>query len=77
ATMPADDTALRRRLRLDRLVALRDRVRMKEAMEEAEALSADGPLPAYADQAYADALLYMRRPAAAREAYRRVLAESP
>ena len=38
--------ALRRRLRLDRMVALRDRVRMQEAVEEGEALSADGPLPA-------------------------------
>ena len=44
ASLPADDKALRRRLRLDRLVALRDRVRMKEAMEEGDALSADGAL---------------------------------
>jgi biofilm PGA synthesis protein PgaA len=77
ASAPPDDKALRRRLRLDRLVALRDRVRMKEAMAEGEALSAEGPLPAYADQAYGDALLYMRRPSDAREAYNRVLAQSP
>ena len=77
ANLPADDKALRRRLRLDRLVALRDRVRMKEAMEEGDALRADGPLPAYAEQAYGDALLYMRRPEEARDAYNRVLAQSP
>src|SRR6185436_7770726 len=35
------------------------------------------PLPAYAEQAYGDALLYMRRPAAARDAYQRVLAQAP
>ena len=46
-------------------------------MDEGDALSADGPLPAYAEQAYADALLYMRRPDAARDAYNRVLAQTP
>ena len=77
ASTPPEDKGLRRQLRLERLVALRNRVRMKEAMEEGEALSAEGPLPAYAEEAYADALLYMRRPEAAREGYRRILAESP
>lgn len=77
ASLPADDKDLRRRLRIDRMVALRDRVRMKEAMEEGEALDADGPLPAFAEQAYADALLYMRRPEQARDAYNRVLAQYP
>jgi biofilm PGA synthesis protein PgaA len=75
--LPPAESAMRRRLRLDRMVALRDRVRMKEAMEEGEALSADGPLPPYAEEAYADALLYMRRPENARDAYERVLAQSP
>ena len=74
---PPAEAGLRRRLRLDRMVALRDRVRMREAAEEGEALSADGPLPPYAEEAYADALLYLRRPEAAREAYERVLAQSP
>jgi len=77
ASLPTDDKDLRRRLRLDRLVALRDRVRMKEAMEEGDALGADGPLPAFAEQAYGDALLYMRRPEDARDAYNRILAQSP
>ena len=59
------------------MVALRDRVRMPEAAAEGEALSADGPLPPYAEQAYADALLYLRRPREARAAYERVLAVTP
>ena len=37
----------------------------------------DGPLPPYAEQAYADALLYLRRPREARAAYERVLAVTP
>ena len=69
--------AVRRRLRLDRLVALRDRVRMREAVEEGDALRTGGPLPPYAEEAYADALLYSRRPEDARAAYGRVLAASP
>lgn len=77
ATLPSDDKDLRRRLRLDRLVALRDRMRMTEALEEGEALRADGALPAYADQAYGDALLYMRRAEESRDAYYRVLASFP
>ena len=37
----------------------------------------DAPLPQYAEEAYADALLYMRQPEDALEAYKRVLAASP
>jgi biofilm PGA synthesis protein PgaA len=74
---PPAEAALRRRLRLDRMVALRDRVRMQEVVSEGEALIAEGPLPQYAEEAYADALLYMQRPGDARAAYERVLAESP
>jgi biofilm PGA synthesis protein PgaA len=74
---PPAEAGLRRRLRLDRMVALRDRMRMQEAAEEGDALSSDGPLPQYAEMAYADALLYLRQPATAREAYERVLAQSP
>jgi biofilm PGA synthesis protein PgaA len=74
---PPAEAALRRRLRLDRMVALRDRVRMAEAMAEGEALMAEGPLPQYAELAFADSLLYMRRPEAALAAYERVLAQSP
>jgi biofilm PGA synthesis protein PgaA len=74
---PPAEAAARRRLRLDRLVALRDRVRMKELVKEGRALRSDGPLPAYAEEAYADALLYLRLPEEASAAYRRVLAGSP
>jgi biofilm PGA synthesis protein PgaA len=74
---PPGEAAMRRRLRLDRLVALRDRMRMPEVVAEAEALRADGALPPYAEAAYADALLYVRRPEDARQAYERVLAENP
>lgn len=76
ATNP-DEPALRRRLELDRMVALRDRVRMAEAVREGDALRAAGPLPAYADQAYGDALLYMHRRKDARDAFERVLAAEP
>src|SRR5262249_8990060 len=72
-----ENVAVRRQLRLDRMVALRDRVRMQEAAEEGEALRADEPLPSYAETAFADALLYLRRPEEARDAYNRVLARSP
>ena len=76
-SLPADDKDLRRRLRLTRLVALRDRQRMKEAAAEGDALRADGPLPAYVEQAYGDALLNVRRPEDARDAFARILAQSP
>jgi biofilm PGA synthesis protein PgaA len=69
---PAADPALVRRVRLDRMIALRDRVRMAEVVAEGDALQ---PLPAFADQAYADALLAMSRPADALAAYDRVLAQ--
>ena len=77
AALPADDKALRRRLHITRMVALRDRQRMREAVEEGDALRADGPLPAYAEQAYGDALLNVRRPEDARDAFARILAQSP
>jgi biofilm PGA synthesis protein PgaA len=77
ATLPPDDRELRRRLRIDRLVALRDRARLKEAAEEGDALAKDAPLPAHAEQAYGDALMGVRRPEEARDAYNRILAVSP
>lgn len=77
AATPPDDGALRRRLRLDRLVALRDRVRMEEAAREGDALRADSVLPAYAEEAYGSALLYLRRREDARDAFARVLAQDP
>lgn len=75
---PAADPALIRRVQLDRMVALRDRVRMAEVISEAEVLAdAGAALPAYADHAYADALLYSRQPEAALAVYERVLKADP
>lgn len=76
ASLP-DEPELRRQLQLDRMVALRDRMRMAEAAREGDALRAAAPLPAYADQAYGDALLYMHRRREARDAFERVLAVEP
>ena len=77
ASLPPEEAALRRRVRLDRLVALRDRMRMQEAADEGGVLMAEGPLPAYAEDAYGAALLHLRRPVEARDAYRRILAQNP
>jgi hypothetical protein len=62
AADPTADPALVRRVRIDRLVALRDRYRMRELLAEAADLA---PLPAFAEQARADALLYEQQPEAA------------
>jgi biofilm PGA synthesis protein PgaA len=72
-----EDAPERRQLRLDRLVALHDRVRMSEVKAEGDTLRADGRLPAYVEVAYGDALLYLRLPEQARDAYNRVLAANP
>ncbi len=66
------------RTRFDRLVALRDRVRMQEAAEEYRALLDTGvAVPPYVLRAAGDALLYLERPEEAREAYLQVLAGQP
>lgn len=68
------DAPLIRQGRLDRLVALRDRVRMAEAVSEYESLVADGiEIPPFARQAAADAYLYLRQPEQARDLYLQVL----
>jgi len=72
------DAVLLTRLRLDRMVALRERVRMDEVVAEAKALRAEGhELPSYAERALADALLYLKQPKAARDAYAAVVKEDP
>jgi biofilm PGA synthesis protein PgaA len=72
------DADLARRLRMDRIVALRDRARMAEVIAEADALKAGGqPLPPYVREALADALLYQRQPKAARAEYDAVLRDDP
>lgn len=72
------DTNAETHLRLDHLIALRDRVRMAEVIAEADALRAAGTtLPPYDREALADALLYMRRPQEARTEYEAVLQAEP
>ncbi len=71
------DPALVRRLRLDRMVGLCDRVRMEEVAAEAAALRRDGPLPPFALEAEADARMFRRQPEAALVLYEAVLAAEP
>ena len=72
------DSPLIRQGRLDRLVALRDRVRMEEAVAEYESLVAEGvEIPPFVVQAAADAYLYLRRPEEARDLYLQVIAVEP
>ncbi len=58
------------RLRFDRVLALRNRVRMQEAVAEYEALRAEKvEAPAYVSTAAADAYLYLEQPAESRDLY--------
>lgn len=77
AADPASDPALVRRVRLDRMVALRDRLRMAEVVAEAEELARAGALPPYAIGAEADARLYLRQPDRALALYEQLLAAEP
>jgi poly-beta-1,6 N-acetyl-D-glucosamine export porin PgaA len=75
---PQRDAAVLRQLRADRAVALRDRERWADALAAIAALRADyGAVPPYVRQAEGDALLALRRPAAARTAYEEVIAADP
>ncbi len=71
------DPDVRRRLRGDRIVALRDRFRMEEVVQEVEAMKGADALPTYVEEAYADALLYLHRPKEALAGYNNVLAREP
>jgi biofilm PGA synthesis protein PgaA len=72
------DTGLAVRLHFDRIVALRDRVRMAEVVSEADTLRGSGQqLPSYASEALADALMYLHQPEAARTEYDKVLQADP
>jgi biofilm PGA synthesis protein PgaA len=65
-------------LRFDRLVALRDRVRMTEVISDSDVLINEGiMLPPYAARARADAFLYLQRPEEAAAAYQHVIAGNP
>ncbi|MCQ4163630.1 poly-beta-1,6 N-acetyl-D-glucosamine export porin PgaA [Tahibacter harae] len=77
-TLSADAVEQRRRARLDRVLALRQLERMQETVVAAEALLHEGvELPSYVQVAYADALLYLRRPRAAITQYQAALAAQP
>lgn len=66
------------RARFDRMVALRDRVRMAEVMVEYDDLvKLAVPIPGYVLVAAADASLYLRRPEQARALYIRGLSVDP
>lgn len=71
------DGAAARRLQFDRIEALRNRVRMREAVALHESLVADGvEVPAYAQIAAADAYLYLEQPEKARDLYLRALQQT-
>ncbi|MGH8768665.1 MAG: poly-beta-1,6 N-acetyl-D-glucosamine export porin PgaA, partial [Burkholderiales bacterium] len=66
--------AAARRLQFDRIEALRNRVRMREAVALYESLDAEGvEVPPYAQVAAADAYLYLEQPEKARDLYLRAL----
>jgi biofilm PGA synthesis protein PgaA len=63
---------------LDRISALRERYRMRDAVALYEAMAArPEPLPAYARSAAASAYLYLERPEMARDLYRQTLLGNP
>ncbi len=66
------------RARYDRMVALRDRVRMADVVSEYEEAQREAAaVPVYAQIAAADAYLYLRQPEKARDIYRRSLESDP
>lgn len=66
------------RMRFDRMVALRDRVRMKDVLAEYDDLRKNNiTIPLYALNAAGDAYLYTRQPEKALEIYTQVLQASP
>ncbi|HVY07130.1 MAG TPA: poly-beta-1,6 N-acetyl-D-glucosamine export porin PgaA [Burkholderiales bacterium] len=68
--------ATRQRLRFDRVVLLRERYRMKEAIAlHREVASEYSDTPAYVKVAAADAYLYMREPERARDLYKAAIAQ--
>jgi biofilm PGA synthesis protein PgaA len=68
------DRAQAMRLRFDRVLALRNRARMQEAVNEFEQLRADKvEVPAYVSTAAADAYLYLEHPERSRDLYKQSL----
>ena len=74
----AELTATERQLALDRISALRERYRMRDAIALHAAMAARAPaVPAYAKSAAASAYLYLEQPEKARDLYREALATDP
>jgi biofilm PGA synthesis protein PgaA len=74
----ADSSATERELVFDRISALRERFRMREALALYDAMAArPAPVPAYATSAAASACLYLKQPERARDLYRKALATDP
>ena len=69
------DSPQRRRVRLDRIVVLRQLERMPEAVAAYEALSDEGAVPPFARRAAADAYLAERQPARAIPLYQSLVPE--
>lgn len=66
------------RARFDRLIGLRDRIRMKEIISDFWKMEREKiPLPAYARQQAADAFLYESQPRQARDLYAQIFREQP
>jgi len=71
-------TATERQLALDRVSALRERYRMRDAVALYEAIAArPAAVPGYAKSAAASAYLYLEQPKKARDLYREALATDP
>ncbi|WP_394752405.1 poly-beta-1,6 N-acetyl-D-glucosamine export porin PgaA [Crenothrix sp.] len=66
------------RAHIDRMVALRHRIRMQDVINEYDALQQHKVIvPAYARSAAADAYLYLEQPEKARDLYLSIIKESP
>jgi biofilm PGA synthesis protein PgaA len=71
-------TAVERQLALDRIMALQQRVRMRDAVALYEAMAKrPEPMPAYTQSAAASAYLYLQQPERSRDLYRQALAADP
>ena len=71
-------TGIERQLVLDRIIALRERYRMRDAVVLYEAMAArTEPAPGYVKSATASAYLYLEQPETARTLYRAALAADP
>lgn len=78
ARLPADAAVERRRARLDRIIAWRDRQQMEPVLAEYADLQAEKvELPPYVLNAVADAYLYLQQPEKAVELYKKVLEATP